>query len=173
MIDDFMVDGQLVKPTYKRPNPRRPQCIVILDECVRVCVCVCVSTRMYVCSSSSSSSGGVVSLYFCTDRKSTRSHVYARTYSHHVCTRAVSLSHPVTITAEDDGPPPPPPLLRCCRGLGQSRAMCPIPPHCTKRAYKPPQMSARSTTSVVVFTILPGSMFGFGPSSLIVILHRT
>lgn len=32
VIDAFMVDGKLEKPTYKRKNPRRPQCILILDD---------------------------------------------------------------------------------------------------------------------------------------------
>ncbi len=32
VIDEIMIDGELVKPEYKRPNPRRPQCICILDD---------------------------------------------------------------------------------------------------------------------------------------------
>ena len=32
VIDDLMIEGELVKPTYKRPNPRRPQCLCILDD---------------------------------------------------------------------------------------------------------------------------------------------
>lgn len=34
VIDAFMVDGKLEKPTYKRKNPRRPQCIIILDDII-------------------------------------------------------------------------------------------------------------------------------------------
>ena len=34
VIDAFMVDGKLEKPTYKRKNPRRPQCILILDDTI-------------------------------------------------------------------------------------------------------------------------------------------
>jgi hypothetical protein len=32
VIDRIMINEELVEPKYKRPNPRRPQCIVILDD---------------------------------------------------------------------------------------------------------------------------------------------
>tara|TARA_R110002096_G_scaffold675_1_gene3956 strand:- start:800 stop:1741 length:942 start_codon:yes stop_codon:yes gene_type:complete len=32
LIEDFIIEDKLTAPKYKRPNPRRPQCIVILDD---------------------------------------------------------------------------------------------------------------------------------------------
>ena len=34
LIEDFIIEDKLTAPKYKRPNPRRPQCIVILDDII-------------------------------------------------------------------------------------------------------------------------------------------